>query len=735
MKTIENNTSINLNRDLLGIFQNSNKDRIFDDLISYYESTLNAVNFNELWKIYNQDKKVTNKYRLSKPFLSVIADQLRKRVKLSFYVIEYDALYSLISKKEYIENNDNSLLKPKLLKIYSYLKKDLLYTQKDNRVYRVKQIVKENRKPIITLVSEITKQFNLYNQYINDLIRFDNNEIEKIEIISLRSMFDANVKDFWINSKSSEIKQQITTIDGNLKFYEDLEKYALNIEVVSKLEYLRVKTFETKIEDLEFVYEFRTNKILKDINMLKATDEKQATIDNAIFYNKIQMSRYKEITNKPIYLIDALSLHEFYERKKREVINNKKQLYKYCIETKNQTRFKYLNKIELDINRNDKGNIYFKLNQTTKEIKSIMVKIPKKKYTILYINNKSNLIEFLNRDKTVNTTISEEFIPNSYNLVFNAVKQLNIETFKTENTYSNNTVNLIDEYNNLHKYHNRFMEFGLFNNRIDRLSKKRVYTKKGSLKNIQNPPDNIEIERYLINRLIRKDKKRMYPKSNKQFRIIPLNIDTNELRESEKQFKSFIPFFHSFIQKYTVIDGLIQFKLKHGSEINEYIANNPFILKYLKDIFYKCYFPLNNHKTNELNPLGLSDKNREINLVVSNIRTGLKPKVKPKRMRMIHRNLQIRDYIRDNIKNNKNLIDKWFIRLREIDFYNPRSSDIAINYYYISKKHYFNKILSFYSSKVNEFKTALKLNLLNKRDYEYLVNSMKFVINYNKIFL
>ena len=85
MSTIKNSNDISLNKDLLGIFQNSSKDRIFDDLISYYENTLNAVNFNELWATYNIDKNISNKYRFNKPFFSVIVDQLRKRVILTTY--------------------------------------------------------------------------------------------------------------------------------------------------------------------------------------------------------------------------------------------------------------------------------------------------------------------------------------------------------------------------------------------------------------------------------------------------------------------------------------------------------------------------------------------------------------------------------------------------------------------------------------------------------------------------
>lgn len=188
-----------------------------------------------------------------------------------------------------------------------------------------------------------------------------------------------------------------------------------------------------------------------------------------------------------------------------------------------------------------------------------------------------------------------------------------------------------------------------------------------------------------------------------------------------------------FIQnEHVKLKGLLEFKFLHSSEVIEYLEKNPFVSNYLKQIFHECYYPLNTLKTIEMNQMSITKSERENNIAIANLTRGDNPKPKPKEHKIKYRSLQTRAYIRENITNNRDLIDRWFIELSKVKSYNPCPDNIP-NYCYVQKKYYFAKILSLYKSKLSEYKTALKFNLLNLRDYNYLTNSLKFNIYYNKL--
>ena len=59
------------------IFDNSSLDRIYYDLIEYYENSLDTIDFNQLWATYNKNKKNTLKYKFNKPYFAVLIDKPR----------------------------------------------------------------------------------------------------------------------------------------------------------------------------------------------------------------------------------------------------------------------------------------------------------------------------------------------------------------------------------------------------------------------------------------------------------------------------------------------------------------------------------------------------------------------------------------------------------------------------------------------------------------------------------
>lgn len=709
-KSITNSHYNEQQNDLLSIFQNSTKNNLFDNLVKYYEDTLNVVEFNELWSIYNIDGSIKLRYKFNKPFFAVIVDNLVKSIKPKSYTMDYDALKLLVEKSDYIKNTKLSLLKQELQKVSNYLNRELLYVKTVKGIF---QVINIDDKKIKLHSIDNTKKLIQYRSYVNDLIRYDNKEIEEYEIS--KPFINYGLQEYWVKSKglSNNTSQLQIAISEDQQYYEDLERYALNCEIVSNEQKERLLQYRITLDDLKFIFDYKMKRILVNVDNLQCLE-----LDNARLHNQYYRNKYNELIRKPIFLLDFISLSRFYEDKKRS-----KEISKYSIEVPNQRiRHKNIHNIRFEYERVN-GILRLRLKQDVKTQYNVYVKIPKKKWVILYINNRSNLINLLDTNIKPKRFDINHFSINTYNLILNPSKYLNINSFKVEDSYSYNTVNLLDAFYNKDKYHNKLMEYGRFNKRIDRLSKPPFQT------TIQQNPKWEDYEKHLINKLYTKDKKNVFNNQNNRLRVIPINRNIDLLDIEQEQYKTFVSFFHSFIQKYNVINMLISFKNLLPTEINQFIEENDDLTKYLKEIFYSCFFPINIKKTIRSNYSYVSEKEKEVKEIVSNhYRMMDKPKIE-KRISS-YRSLGIRDYLKNQKENNKDLIDRWSKLMREIEF-NPFCSDLFV-VPIRSKKYYFSKILLFYNSKINEYRNALKLKLINLRDYKGLINNLRFNIYNNK---